>query len=167
RVAKLMGVLPPAEQVIWMPRRVAAPARARSSERHVWAAAALALAAGVAIAIWLAPKPEEEGRPVEAKVQTVTPAVVDPVQTVEIPVVRPSARPPVEERVVPMARPASTRPVRRAPSRPVFVSLDDEPVETGIILRVALGEAGIPADVIFGTDGRAHAIRLVSNPTQK
>jgi hypothetical protein len=48
----------------------------------------------------------------------------------------------------------------------LFLALDDEPIETGIVVRVALGEAEIPADVIFGTDGRAHAIRLVSNPTK-
>jgi hypothetical protein len=43
-----------------------------------------------------------------------------------------------------------------------FVSLDDEPINTGVVLRVELGPKGVPADVIFGPDGRPHAIRLVN-----
>jgi hypothetical protein len=43
-----------------------------------------------------------------------------------------------------------------------FVSLDDEPISTGVVLRVELGPKGVPADVIFGPDGRPHAIRLVN-----
>ena len=47
-----------------------------------------------------------------------------------------------------------------------FISLDDEPMTTGVVLRVELGPRGIPADVIFGPDGRPHAIRLVNNDSK-
>ena len=61
------------------------------------------------------------------------------------------------------------RPLRRTP-RPVridsFLALDDEPIETGIVVRInlAAGPNGseVPADVILGPDGRPHAIRLVN-----
>jgi hypothetical protein len=43
-----------------------------------------------------------------------------------------------------------------------FLRLDNEWFETGVVLRVALGPNEVPADVMFGSDGRAHAIRLVS-----
>jgi hypothetical protein len=61
---------------------------------------------------------------------------------------------------------------RRAPAKPklhveYYVALDDEPIETGVVVRVNL-DAGpngvaVPADVILGPDGRARAIRLVSD----
>jgi len=55
------------------------------------------------------------------------------------------------------------RRVRRpAPPRNEFVALDDEPFDTGVVLRMALGPAEVPADVLFGPDGRAHAIRFVN-----
>lgn len=155
RVAKLMGALPRTGQVIWMPRPVAAPARARVVRWPVWAGAALALAAGIAIAIWMAP-----GKPVEhrAVVPAVT-AAVTAEASADIPIVLP---PQAHE-----AAAVSRRPARLPLKKQLFLALDDEPIETGIVVRVALGEAEIPADVIFGTDGRAHAIRLVSNEIHK
>jgi hypothetical protein len=55
---------------------------------------------------------------------------------------------------------------RKKQLRQVFLALDDEPIETGVVIRVALGDAGIPADVVFGADGRARAIRLVDTLTK-
>lgn len=156
RVARLMSALPPAEQVIWMPRRVAEPVRTRAVKWPVWAGAAAALAAGVAIATWMAPKPGVSPVIVETTTQT-------PIAPEAVPIVLPAAQPPV----VHQASVAPRRPAKRLVRKEVFLALDDEPIETGIVLRVALGEAEIPADVVFGTDGRAHAIRLVGNQTQK
>jgi len=61
---------------------------------------------------------------------------------------------------------------RKLPPKPQprvedYVALDDEPIESGVVVRVSL-EAGIdggqvPADVILGPDGRARAIRLVTD----
>ena len=44
-----------------------------------------------------------------------------------------------------------------------YVALDDEPIEAGVVVRVGLGGGQVPADVIFGPDGRARAIRLVND----
>jgi len=44
-----------------------------------------------------------------------------------------------------------------------YVALDDEPIEAGVVVRVGLGGGQVPADVIFGPDGRARAIRLISD----
>jgi len=44
-----------------------------------------------------------------------------------------------------------------------YVKLDDEPIETGVVVRVGLDGGQVPADVILGPDGRARAIRLVND----
>jgi hypothetical protein len=63
-------------------------------------------------------------------------------------------------------KPAIVR--RRAPAEPKprvedYVALDDEPIEAGVVVRVGFSGGQVPADVIFGPDGRARAIRLVSD----
>ena len=47
-----------------------------------------------------------------------------------------------------------------------FMALDDDPIDAGVVLRVALA-AGQQADVIYSSDGRPRAIRLVSEATVK
>lgn len=61
--------------------------------------------------------------------------------------------------------------VARAPRPPnpdvrYFMTLDNEPFDMGVIMRVGLGPTETPADVVFGTDGRPRAIRLVDFTTQ-
>jgi anti-sigma factor RsiW len=46
-----------------------------------------------------------------------------------------------------------------------FVALDDEPIDTGMVVRVAVGPDQVQADVIVGPDGRARAFRLVGSPS--
>jgi anti-sigma factor RsiW len=46
-----------------------------------------------------------------------------------------------------------------------FVALDDEPIDTGVVVRVAVGPNQVQADVIIGPDGRARAFRLVGGPS--
>jgi anti-sigma factor RsiW len=46
-----------------------------------------------------------------------------------------------------------------------FVALDNEPIDTGMVVRVAVGPDQVQADVIIGPDGRARAFRLVSGPS--
>jgi hypothetical protein len=43
-----------------------------------------------------------------------------------------------------------------------FLALDDEPIESGVVMRVGVDPGNLQADIVFGPDGRAHAIRLVS-----
>ena len=57
---------------------------------------------------------------------------------------------------------------RTAPPKPkarveYYVALDDEPIEAGMVVRIGFSGGQVPADVIFGPDGRARAIRLVSD----
>jgi anti-sigma factor RsiW len=46
-----------------------------------------------------------------------------------------------------------------------FVALDNEPIDTGVVVRVAVGPNQVQADVIIGPDGRARAYRLVGEPS--
>ena len=137
----------PAPQMQWVP-----PAPRPAAWPRKWIAVAAALAAGVALAVWLRPKHEN---PVPAPVIAVTPPIPAPV---ELPAVIPAPAP-VRTAVVP--------PKVRRPGAPVhkvsndFLALDDEPIETGVVMRVGLEPGNVQADVIFGPDGRAHAIRLV------
>jgi len=43
-----------------------------------------------------------------------------------------------------------------------YLPLDDEPIETGTVMRVGLANGDVQAELILGPDGRAHAIRMVS-----
>jgi hypothetical protein len=54
-------------------------------------------------------------------------------------------------------------PPKRKPRVEDYVALDDEPIESGVVIRVGFSGGRVPADVIFGPDGRARAIRLVSD----
>ena len=135
-----------------------APVQERSHGRR-WVAVALALAAGLAIAALLIPRRAEPLAPAPEAQRAAT--VVEPPAAVQ-----PAASAPVME---PGERPVQ-RPVRRAAPKARlaraaddgFVRLDDEPFETGVVMRVALGPQQVPADVIFSSDGRARAIRLVN-----
>jgi hypothetical protein len=70
-----------------------------------------------------------------------------------------------------VAKPAIIRRAPRRPSAPVkpkpridyYVKLDDEPIETGLVVRVGLNGGEVPADIIVGPDGRARALRLVND----
>jgi len=147
-----------------VPRRTVSTARApkrAAAAKWIWVGATAALAAGLVLGLVSMPK-----RP--APVAAVAPPV---------PVVRATQDPidPPPPRTVstvphrPRVRAAQLVNQRSLPeirSSDDFVSLDDEPISTGVVLRVELGPKGIPADVIFGPDGRPHAIRLVDNQSK-
>jgi anti-sigma factor RsiW len=121
-------------------------AAARASGSWAWTGAAVALAAGLAIAAMVLPKQEP---PRITQVPVVTPPQVLPQETAAIPVV---------------AQPRTVASVRKAPRiqrADPFIALDDEPIESGIIMRVEL-PGSTPADIVFSPDGRARAVRLVS-----
>lgn len=143
RLAILFADLPQPEEVRELP---ALPRRSRP----VWAW--VAAAAAIAMVFAWTPK-----RAVEQQV-TRTPVPVMPAT----PVLQP---PPVKPAII---RREPRKPATRAKPKPKldqFVALDHEPIETGVIVRVGLGTGEIPADVIVGPDGRARAIRLVSDQT--
>jgi hypothetical protein len=43
-----------------------------------------------------------------------------------------------------------------------FVALDNEPIESGIIMRVDVMPGNVQADIVLGPDGRARAFRVVN-----
>jgi anti-sigma factor RsiW len=113
------------------------------------ATAILALAAAAALAFVLAPKRAEAPKPV------VAPHVV-PVR----PVMQQAATPTVE---APEPSPPRAKSPKRVkpPNVQYYLALDDEPIDTGVVMRVALDGTGVQADVIFDADGRPRAIRTV------
>jgi anti-sigma factor RsiW len=120
-------------------------ARARTVGSWRWTAAAVAIAAGLALATLIVPKREAPRTPV-ARVP------------VPLPVAPPTVvAPPLEE---PGPVEAAIRPRRRVERAEPFLALDDEPIESGIVMRVTV-PGSTPADIVFSPDGRARAIRLV------
>lgn len=149
-VSAALGALPVQEPVLRMPRLAR-----RSPAVRRRAGAAIALAASLALALVLLPKATEKRVVVAPPPQRVTPAV---------PVAQPSVtvKPAIIRRIVPRKNVAPSKP---QPQLEYYLALDDEPVEAGMVVRVALDGGRVPADVIVGTDGRAHAIRLISSFT--
>jgi hypothetical protein len=137
RVAVWMDALPAPE--------MAAPAPRRSIARRRW----IGLAAAIAVAAIVLPRHRDVVNAPAPTVVLETPAVVaDAVQA-----------------SAPIA--AAPRKIRQPRLRPrtvnnSFLALDDEPIETGVIMRVGVEPGNVQADIVFGQDGRAHAIRLVN-----
>ena len=138
-----------------LPARRPLPKPAPTMSSWRWTAAAVALAAGLAFAAYFVPKREAPRTPVAA-----APAPEPPVR-----VVQPTAPTP---EIVPAKKAslAAARPRRLAPPVEHFIALDDEPIESGIVMRVTL-PGSTPADIVFSPDGRARAIRLVSETQAK
>ena len=140
-VSGFMNILPE-------PGRVTSLPLIRRQLRTAWQwAAAAAVAAALAIAFLLA-KPAAP----------VAPAILSPVSSF--------AQTPTPAPAVSPVQPAAPRHSKRQPARPrvapdYYLALDDEPIETGVVVRVAVGPTEIPADVIFDQGGRARAIRLI------
>lgn len=142
RLSAWMNALPEPPAAPSLPM---APRQAAASRR--WAAAT-ALAASVTVGLLLWP-----GR--TAKVGSPRPV---PAPTLAAP--PPAAQEPATVRPAPRKRAA---PAKSQPRIDYFVKLDDEPIDTGLVVRVGLDGGQIPADVIVGPDGRARAIRLVTD----
>jgi hypothetical protein len=152
RVAAWMGALPDVEEAGWV-----AHAPKRRSAIWRWAGAAAALAAGALIGTWTLPR--REPAPPAAPILAEAAVAGVPARAVEEAALAPVEPSPVRTDGVRAMRSPARRNTRRDDG---FVRLDNEWFETGVVVRVALGPNEIPADVIFGPDGRAHAIRLVN-----
>jgi hypothetical protein len=121
---------------------------APSRPRWIWAAAGLAAAAALAAAFALAPRRPAPDIRARASVIEAPPPVAEPIR----PIV-----PAAAVGGIPRARPAR----RQAQPRPqYFLALDEEPIDTGTVMRVSLA-SGIEADVIVDSEGRPRAIRPV------
>ena len=146
-VSALLELLP--EWSGTMPRP-ATPAKRRAT----WVGIAVALAACLAVAAYLIP----DRRPWEARLLP-APAPAAPPMAATVAATTPA----------PAGPPAPRRPRRVRPTAPepvYFVALDDEPFDSGVIMRVGVKPGNLQADIVFGPDGRAHAFRLV-NATER
>jgi hypothetical protein len=144
-VSALMELLP--ERGEAMPRPAGVPRR-----RANWIGVAVALAAGLVVAAYLLP----DRHPREALVRPApTPAPPAVAAAAAVTPARAEAPEPPAPR-----RPRRVRPA--APEPAYFVALDDEPFESGVIMRMDVKPGNVQADIVFGTDGRAHAFRLVT-----
>jgi hypothetical protein len=136
RVALLMADLASAGEILRRP--------SPRPQTWRWAVPVVALAAALLV-VWLLPR-----TPAPAVVRTATAPRID------TPAVGPVQRP---------LKRALRRVVRLRetpdPSLAGFIALDDDPIETAVIVRVTLDDGLAQADVIVGPDGRAHAIRMV------
>jgi len=134
------------------------PSLSRTRSPWLWTGAAVALAAGLAIASIVIEKGENPApvarsvAPVERQAAPPEPPVVGEIRPV---VEAPRARPAVS-RVAPRKRPP-------APATDYFVALDDQPIEAGVIMRMAIQPGNAQADIVFDPAGRARAIRLVND----
>jgi hypothetical protein len=160
-VAALVDLLPePEMETIHVPAR--GPRRAVVRMPAGWVGAAVALAAALGIVAYLVPRRDRVQAPVAvapvavAPVAPPAPLTAKPDAVAEVPVV---AVRPARNR----ARQASTR----VPEAGDFVALDDEPFESGVIMRVEVKPGNAQADIVFGPDGRPRAFRLVKAAGQK
>lgn len=141
RVAALMESLAAGPVVSLPPRKTPRPKPV--------IAAVLALAATATLAFVLFPKHAETPKPMAA------------------PHAAP-VRPAIEQAEAPAAKPPELSQPRAKSSKRIkppqveyYLALDDEPIDTGVVMRVALDGTGVQADVIFDADGRPRAIRTV------
>ena len=119
----------------------------RPRARQRWRLAALPLAAALVIGVMMLPK-RSAVRPASTiarvpatAVQAEQPAPVRPLVAVH----HVSARPPADR-------------------GEEFLRLDDEPIESGSVVRIEAEDGDVQADLIVGPDGRARAIRMLANP---
>jgi anti-sigma factor RsiW len=156
RVSSMMGALAPET----LPLRVA------RSPRRRWvrpaASGALALAAAIALAFVLIPRRAVEPQPVAAP----------PVEHVHRPIQAEATPTEIEPPAAAHSAPARVARAKSAP-RPkavqtdYYLALDDEPIDVGVVMRVALDSAAaVQADVIFDAEGRPRAIRPVKLSTK-
>lgn len=142
-LASLMDALPQPPALVRLPD---IPAQPRTRRR---VAGGLALVASFAIALMLVPKHKDKVPAVSTRFHAPLPAAPAP--------------PPVKPAIIRRVPRKHAAPVKPKPKIEYFVKLDDEPIDTGLVVRVALDGGQIPADVIVGPDGRPHAVRLVSD----
>jgi hypothetical protein len=157
RVFGLLELLPEPEAKVVRPGARMRPVPSRVPSRWLWPGAAVALAAGLAIASYVLPKkdapaPQPLARVPEAPISPM--AVHQELAPAGMPTVRPASMSSSKGRLP-----------RRAKKDEMnyFVALDDQPIESGVIMRVDIQPGNTQADIVFDPDGRARAIRLVGN----
>lgn len=136
---------------IWMADldRTPVPIRRKRPSGISWQwAAGIALAAALAAAFILSSRQVEV---VQAPTVAAQPAAARPMEQTPLRAAAVSVQP---------VRPARTA-RRKTPQVQFFVALDEEPIDTGTVMRVTL-DSGIEADLIVDAGGRPRAIRPIS-----
>jgi len=111
-------------------------------------AAALVLAAVATVLLLLPERPREESRTPPVKVLAAPPAQST------------AQYAPPDSRTSPSrTRASAPRPKRPKHVPQYYVALDDDPIDSGVVLRVALADTGQLADVIYDEQGRPRAVR--------
>jgi anti-sigma factor RsiW len=133
---------------------MAGPMPRKAIARRRWMGLAAAIAAGLAVAAMVLPRHKDVVAAPAPSVVLAPPAAV----------VADAAAPSAPRITAVAAAPRRIRqPKLRLPTvNNRFLALDDEPIETGVIMRVGVEPGNVQADIVFGQDGRAHAIRLVN-----
>lgn len=160
RVSMLMATLADGANCrVPRPAAAAVPALAQTGHRRWnpawrWTGVPAAIAAAVTLAFVLAPSRTPHNLPVTQPIAAKTGPAPD-----REPGVAPlaAAHPAVPVRP---RRPVTQKPQPR-PGAEYYLALDDEPIDTGVVMRVALGGGDLQADVIFDSQGRPRAIRPV------
>jgi hypothetical protein len=118
-----------------------------------WAVPAAAMAAALAFTMFVHRTP---GTPGIAS----TPGVLRPVESSSS-----TMTSPVPSAVAAKVRKPRVTPVAQSPKSVLetFLALDDEPIETGMVVRVSSESGDVQADVLVGPDGRAHGIRILNS----
>jgi hypothetical protein len=162
RVGELVDLLPELEvETLQIPAMI--PRRASGGPRLGWVGAAVALAAALGVVAYLVPRRQPDPPPMAT---TAAPPVPAPTGLpVDLPVASPVQEPAMALRQARSV--ARTMRPRRIPDAGAFVALDDEPFESGVIMRMAVTPGKAEADIVFGPDGRARAFRLVQAGRQK
>jgi hypothetical protein len=143
----------------------ASPAAAHAIRPHAssrWVPVAVALAAGLALAFYLLPKRPAQRTAVSAAPATQVRAAQPPAPAA-IPALK-SALKSALSSALPSAAPR--RPHRAITKPEEFIALDDEPFESGLIVRVDVPDTNVQADVVFSPDGRARAYRLIQTSSR-
>src|SRR6185312_9974164 len=93
--------------------------------------------------------------------RSVAPPRVAPTRSVMEQAAAPAVEAPPEATAPEAPAPVKAKSVKRAkpPQVRYYLALDNEPIDTGVVMRVALGDTAVEADVIFDSDGRPRAIR--------
>jgi hypothetical protein len=155
RVGMLMGSLAEPAELAAEPARpvLAMPAPRSTAPIWRWSGMVAALAAGLTVAFVLTPSRVTHPVVVPAPRALVAPAPVRDPHPVAL------AAPPQAPAARTLPRPVAAKPAQ-SPNGDYYLALDDEPIDTGVVMRVAL-EGNQQADVIFDSQGRPRAIRPV------
>lgn len=67
--------------------------------------------------------------------------------------------PPTQRGLPTRAQPARLPHKAKRPQLQYYLALDDDPIESGVVVRVSLPDSGLLADVIYDEQGRPRAVR--------